>query len=120
MSQEPEPSRCLFCRIAEKTVPATIAYEDAEVVAFHDITPQAPVHIVIIPRRHLARVSDVTVAEAPMVGRLLVVANELARTLQVAEAGYRLVINCNAQAGQSVYHLHVHLLGGRPMRWPPG
>lgn len=111
---------CLFCQIAEKHIPAKVAYEDDEVVAFHDIHPQAPVHVVVIPRRHLARVSEVTAAEAPLAGRLIVVANQLARQLGIAEPGYRLVINCNAQAGQSVFHLHLHLLGGRPMRWPPG
>jgi len=114
------PSPCLFCDIAGKTIPAKIVYEDDDIVAFHDINPQAPVHVVIIPRRHVTRVSEVTAAEALLAGALIVVANQLARQLQVAEAGYRLVINCNAQAGQSVYHLHLHLLGGRPMRWPPG
>lgn len=111
---------CLFCKIAAKEIPAKIAYEDGETVAFHDIHPQAPVHVVVIPRRHLARISDVTEGEAALAGHLIVVANALARQLAIAEAGYRLVINCNAQAGQSVYHVHLHLLGGRPMRWPPG
>jgi len=115
-----EPSPCLFCGIVGKTVPAKIVYEDDDIVAFHDVNPQAPVHVVIVPRRHVTRVSEVTTAEAPLAGALIVVANRLARQLQIAEAGYRLVINCNAQAGQSVYHLHLHLLGGRPMRWPPG
>lgn len=114
------PSDCLFCRIATKEIPAKIAYEDDALVAFHDINPQAPVHVVIIPRRHLARVSDLAADDAPLAGRLVVAANHLAKTLGIAEAGYRLVINCNAQAGQSVFHLHLHLLGGRPMRWPPG
>lgn len=111
---------CLFCRVAAKEVAARIAYEDTEAMAFHDVAPQAPVHLLIIPRRHVARVSDLTASEHPLVGRLVAVANQLARELKVAEAGYRLVINCNAQAGQSVFHLHLHLLGGRPMRWPPG
>ncbi len=114
------PSDCLFCRIAAKEIPATIAYEDADVVAFHDVAPQAPVHVLLVPRRHVARVSDLQAADAPMISRLVMTANQLARTLGVAEAGYRLVMNCNAQAGQSVYHVHLHLLGGRPMRWPPG
>lgn len=111
---------CLFCGIAAKTVPAQLAYDDAEFAAFHDIRPQAPVHLVVIPKRHIARVSDLTVADAALAGRLLVIANQLARRLEVAESGYRLVINCNAHGGQTVYHLHAHLLGGRPMRWPPG
>lgn len=114
------PSDCLFCRIAAKAIPAQVVHEDAEIIAFHDIHPQAPVHVVLITRRHLARVSDLTAADAPLAGRLVVVANQLARDLKIAEPGYRLVINCNAQAGQSVFHLHLHLLGGRPMRWPPG
>ena len=114
------PSDCLFCRIVAKEIPAAIAYEDADVVAFHDVTPQAPVHLLVVPRRHLARISEATAAEVPMIGHLVLVANQLARTLGIAEAGYRLVMNCNAQAGQSVYHVHLHLLGGRPMRWPPG
>lgn len=114
------PSDCLFCRIVAKEIPARIAYEDPEVVAFYDVAPQAPVHLLLVPRRHLARVSDLQAADAPLMSHLVMTANQLARTLGVAEAGYRLVMNCNAQAGQSVYHLHLHLLGGRPMRWPPG
>ena len=113
-------SDCLFCGIAAKTVAARLAYEDDELVAFHDIRPQAPVHLVVIPRRHVSRVSDVTAADATLVGRLIVAANALARQQSLAESGYRLVINCNAHGGQTVYHLHLHLLGGRPMRWPPG
>ena len=111
---------CIFCKIAEKKIPAKMAYEDADVVAFHDIQPQAPVHIQIIPRRHVARVSELTGETAGLMGTLVMTANRLARELSIAEEGYRLVVNCNAGAGQSVYHLHLHLLGGRPMRWPPG
>lgn len=111
---------CLFCGIAAKTVPAQLVHDDADFAAFHDITPQAPVHVVVIPKRHIARVSEVTAGDAALAGRLVVTANRLARQLNVAESGYRLVINCNAHGGQTVYHLHLHLLGGRPMRWPPG
>ncbi len=111
---------CIFCRIAEKQIPAKIAYEDADLVAFHDINPQAPVHLQIIPRRHIARVSELTAETIPLVGKLVAAANRLASEFKVAEPGYRLVINCNPGAGQSVYHLHLHLLGGRPMKWPPG
>ena len=113
-------SDCLFCGIAAKTVPARVAYEDDALVAFHDIRPQAPVHLVVIPRRHLDRVADLTEADAALVGQLIVAANRLAREQGVAESGYRLVINCNAHGGQTVFHLHLHVLGGRPMRWPPG
>lgn len=111
---------CLFCKIVNKEIPAEVAYEDDTVVAFHDINPQAPVHIQIIPREHIARVSDLTPETEPLVGILVRVANRLAKEFKIAEPGYRLVVNCNPGAGQSVYHLHLHLLGGRPMRWPPG
>ena len=111
---------CLFCRIALKEIPAKMAYEDAQGVAFHDINPQAPVHIQVIPKKHIARVSELTSETLPLVGKLVDVANRLAQEQKIGQEGYRLVINCNAGAGQSVYHLHLHLLGGRPMRWPPG
>ncbi len=111
---------CIFCKIAAKQLPSKIAYEDSDLLAFHDINPQAPVHIQIIPKRHIARVSELTPENVSLVGKLVLAANQLAKELTIAEPGYRLVINCNAGAGQSVYHLHLHLLGGRPMRWPPG
>ena len=111
---------CLFCRIVSKEIPAKVAYEDAEVVAFHDINPQAPSHVQIIPKRHIARVSDLTEADAVLIGKLVLVANRLAREFRIVEPGFRLVVNCNPGAGQSVYHLHMHLLGGRPLGWPPG
>ncbi|MBI3318388.1 MAG: histidine triad nucleotide-binding protein [Candidatus Omnitrophica bacterium] len=115
-----EKGECLFCRIVSKEIPAKIAYEDNEVVAFHDIHPQAPVHLQIIPKGHIARVSELTEGNAASVSKLVLTANRLAKELGVSEEGYRLVINCNPGAGQSVYHLHLHLLGGRAMRWPPG
>ena len=111
---------CLFCKIAAKQIPAKIAFEDAETVAFHDIHPMAPVHLQIIPKKHIARVSDLTTETGGLVGRLVLIANRLAGEMGVAQPGYRLVINCNPAAGQSVYHLHLHLLGGRPLGWPPG
>ena len=111
---------CVFCRIAAKEIPARIAYEDEQVLAFHDLRPMAPVHLQIIPKRHIARVSDLTQETAGLAGHLVLTANRLAGELGVAEPGYRLVLNCNAAAGQSVYHLHLHLLGGRPLGWPPG
>ena len=113
-------SDCLFCKIAAKEIPSTIAYEDDKVLAFRDINPQAPVHIQIIPKRHIARVSELTEETVSLLGKLVLTANQLAKELKIAEPGYRLVVNCNPGAGQSVYHLHLHLLGGRPMRWPPG
>jgi len=111
---------CLFCKIAAKQIPAKIAFEDAEVMAFHDIHPMAPVHVQIIPKKHIARVSDLTQETGDVVVRLVLTANRLASEMGVAGPGYRLVINCNPAAGQSVYHLHLHLLGGRSMSWPPG
>ncbi len=111
---------CLFCKIAEGEISSGLVYSDEQVVAFKDIHPQAPVHLVVIPRRHLSRVSEVGEDDAQLMGNLVVVANQLARKFNVVESGYRLVVNCNAGAGQSVFHLHLHLLGGRPMRWPPG
>ena len=111
---------CLFCKIAAKQIPAKIAFEDAEVLAFHDIHPMAPVHVQIIPKKHIARVSDLTQETGDVVVRLVLTANRLAAEMGVAGPGYRLVINCNPAAGQSVYHLHLHLLGGRSLGWPPG
>ena len=111
---------CLFCRIIAKEIPAEIAYENDELVAFRDIHPQAPVHLQIIPKKHIARVSELTAETIPLVGSLVETANRLAKELKIEESGYRLVMNCNAGAGQSVYHIHLHLLGGRPMKWPPG
>ena len=112
------PDQCLFCRIVRKEIPAKIVAETADCVAFRDINPQAPVHVLIIPREHvpsLAQVDDPT-----MVGKLTSFASELATREGIAESGYRLVINTNADAGQTVFHLHLHLLGGRHMAWPPG
>ena len=111
---------CLFCRIVSKEIPATVVYEDDAVVAFEDIDPQAPTHIQIIPKRHIARISELSEADAPIMAQLVLAANRLAKEREIAESGYRLVINCDPGAGQSVYHIHLHLLGGRPMRWPPG
>ena len=113
-------SDCIFCRIAAKEIPADMAYEDDAFLAFHDIQPQAPVHIQIIPKQHIARVSELTEETIPLLGKMILIGNELARRMKTSEPGYRLVINCNPAAGQSVYHLHLHLLGGRLMRWPPG
>ncbi len=111
---------CIFCKIVAKEIPAKIAYEDDAVVAFHDINPQAPVHLQIIPKQHVARVSDLTPETVDLSSKLVLTANRLAKEFSISEPGYRLVINCNPGAGQSVYHLHLHLLGGRPLRWPPG
>lgn len=113
-------SECLFCRIAQRQIPAEIVAEDQDVLAFKDLNPQAPTHLLIIPKTHLATVADLTDTNAPVMTRAILMANRLATQAGLAEQGYRLVINCGSQAGQSVWHVHLHLLGGRPMRWPPG
>lgn len=111
---------CLFCRIARKEIPAKIVFEDDDFVAFEDTKPQAPVHILVIPKRHVEKVSDLKEDDIDLAGRLLLFAVKLARGKQVQEPGYRLVFNCNRDAGQAVFHLHLHLLGGRKFGWPPG
>jgi len=109
---------CLFCRIVRKEIPAAIVMESEDCVAFRDINAQAPVHILVVPRKHIASLNETEDAE--LVGRLAVVAAALARKEGIADRGYRTVINTNADAGQTVFHLHLHLLGGRRMGWPPG
>lgn len=111
---------CLFCKILTKEIPAKIIYEDEQVVAFDDIHPQAPQHKLIIPRQHIATLNDMSVLDKALVGHMMFTAQQLAKELGVAEAGYRTVMNCNRGAGQAVYHIHLHLLGGRPLLWPPG
>jgi histidine triad (HIT) family protein len=109
---------CLFCRIIRKEIPAKIVAETEDCVAFRDINPQAPVHILIVPRDHIPSVKEVT--DPTVIGKLTSMAADLARREGVADGGYRLVVNTNADAGQTVFHLHLHLLGGRHMSWPPG
>lgn len=111
---------CLFCRIIERKTPAKIVFEDETAVAFEDINPQAPTHILIVPRRHLASISEMTAGDAPLIGHLFEVARDLAAKRGIAAGGYRTVINTGREAGQSVFHIHLHLLGGRPLSWPPG
>jgi histidine triad (HIT) family protein len=113
-------SSCIFCRIAVGEVPAKVAYEDDQVLAFHDLDPKAPVHLLIIPKTHVANVAAVGPEHAPALGQIMVVARRLAEEQGVAQSGYRLVVNTHGDAGQSVDHLHVHLLGGRRLGWPPG
>jgi histidine triad (HIT) family protein len=116
----PDRGACLFCRIADGDLPATRLHEDDLVVAFRDIAPDAPTHVLVIPRAHIRSAADLGDADGALLGRLFAVAAEVARTEGVADAGYRLVTNIGDQGGQSVHHLHVHLLGGRRMGWPPG
>ncbi len=111
---------CLFCGIAAGSVPAATVHRDELVVAFRDIAPRSPTHILVIPRDHIASAADLTEANGPLLGRLFGVAAELARSEGIADAGYRLVSNVGRWGGQTVDHLHVHLLGGRAFEWPPG
>lgn len=110
----------LFEKIANHEIPAKIVHEDDDIVAFHDINPQAPHHIVIITRKPIPSINDVESTDAELVGKMVVLAGQLARRLGIADSGYRLVFNCGPDAGQSVDHIHLHLLGGRAMEWPPG
>lgn len=111
---------CLFCRIAAGEIPSTQLHADDQVIAIRDIAPRAPTHILLMPRRHIASAADLTEADGPLLGRLFAVAAELARSEGIAEAGYRLVSNVGRWGGQSVDHLHIHLMGGRSFSWPPG
>jgi histidine triad (HIT) family protein len=113
-------SDCLFCGIVEGRVKGDIVYRDESVVAFRDIRPQAPVHILIVPRKHVATVLDLEATDSTVVGQIFLLIAKLAREQGVAESGFRVVVNSGAEAGQSVFHVHFHLLGGRPFRWPPG
>ena len=111
---------CLFCKIAEGQIPSKIVYQDEDVVAFEDINPQAPHHILLIPQRHIASIADVTEEDGALLAALFTVATKLAHKLGLDERGYRIVTNVGPDAGQAVFHLHFHLLGGRSLGWPPG
>jgi histidine triad (HIT) family protein len=111
---------CIFCRIASGEAPARILFADDEVVAFHDLHPQAPVHVLVVPRRHVASLAHASPDDAPLLGRLCLAAAEAARRTGIAESGFRVVVNSGAGVGQSVFHVHLHVLGGRPVGWPPG
>lgn len=110
----------LFLKIIDRKIPADIVYETEELLAFRDITPQAPTHILIIPKEHIPTVNDLEASHAELVGKMFLAAAELAREEGFSNDGYRLVMNCGQQGGQAVYHIHLHLLGGRQMDWPPG
>ena len=114
------PQTCLFCRIAAHEPPADFVYEDDLAVAFKDLRPQAPVHFLVVPKKHIATLNDLMPEDDALVGRMFRIAKELARQTNIHHDGYRTVFNVNAGAGQSVYHIHLHLLGGRPFSWPPG
>lgn len=111
---------CLFCKIANREIPAALIYEDDQLIAFRDINPQAPTHVLIVPRRHIATLNDLEIADEGLAGSMLRRAASIARDAGFAGAGYRTVFNCNTDGGQTVFHIHLHLLGGRPLTWPPG
>lgn len=113
-------SDTVFGKIASGEIAADLVYQDEDVVAFRDISPQAPTHLLVIPRKPIPTLDAAGPEDAALLGKLLLVAAQVARESGIAERGYRTVINCNAQAGQTVFHLHLHVLGGRPMQWPPG
>ncbi|MDB4883833.1 MAG: histidine triad protein [Gemmatimonadetes bacterium] len=109
---------CLFCRIVRREIPAAVIHEDEHTLAFRDIDPKAPTHVLVIPKQHVATLNDAT--DAILLGRLLLAAKDIAAAEGIADSGYRTVLNCGAGAGQTVFHLHLHLVGGRKLGWPPG
>lgn len=111
---------CIFCRIMSGEIPGKVVYEDETVYAFHDAHPVAPVHVLVIPRRHIPSLAELTPDDGPLLAALMQTCNRVARELGIAESGYRVVTNTGAGAGQSVFHLHFHVIGGRALRWPPG
>ncbi|MCW8327962.1 histidine triad nucleotide-binding protein [Photobacterium sp. SDRW27] len=111
---------CIFCKIASKAIPSNLVYEDDQIVAFRDNDPQAPTHILIIPHQHIATINELDTANNALISHMILTATKLAKDLSLSDDGYRLVWNCNRQGGQAVFHIHLHLLGGRRMQWPPG
>ncbi len=111
---------CLFCKIVRGEIPADVVHETDHILAFNDITPQAPVHVLIIPKNHVATLNDLTSDDGELMGNMVIAAKDIATELGIEKEGYRTVFNCNRHGGQEVYHLHLHLLGGRQMKWPPG
>jgi histidine triad (HIT) family protein len=111
---------CLFCKMVTGEIQPDVVYEDEDVLAFRDVNPQAPTHVLVIPRTHIATTNDLDEDSTALIGKLYLAVQRIAADEGIAERGYRTVVNCNPEAGQSVYHIHLHLLGGRPMNWPPG
>lgn len=111
---------CLFCKMIAGDITPDTVYEDDDVLAFRDINPQAPTHVIVVPKRHISTINDLSGDDAALVGKLFLAAKNVAEQDGIAEDGYRTVMNCNAGAGQSVFHIHLHVLGGRGMHWPPG
>ena len=115
-----ENNDCLFCKIVEKKIPADIVYESENIIAFKDIEPKAPIHCLIIPKKHISTINDIDGSNSNIIGLMYEAAAQLARTLNVDKDGYRVVMNCNSNGGQTVYHIHLHFLAGRQLSWPPG
>ena len=113
-------SACIFCHIVARTIPATLVYQDDVVVAFDDINPQAPTHTLIIPRKHVTSIAELEELDVGLIGRLMLAGNTIAKLKGITDSGYRFVINTGSNGGQTVFHLHLHVLGGRHMTWPPG
>ena len=111
---------CIFCKIVNKEIASNIVYEDEKVVAFHDINPQAPYHILVVPKKHISTLLEVTEEDKELIGHIYLVINKIAKDLGFDERGYRVVVNCKEEAGQTIFHLHFHVLAGRTMGWPPG
>jgi len=111
---------CLFCKIVSREIQGSVLFEDEHLVAFSDISPKAPTHALVIPKRHIASLNDAVPGDAELLGRLMLAAQRVAKEAKIADAGWRLVVNNGADAGQSVFHVHLHVLGGRAMAWPPG
>ncbi len=111
---------CLFCKIAIGEIPAQIVYDDSEIMAFRDITPQAPTHVLVIPKQHISTINDADIEHEKLLGRMILAAKKIAEAEGLSESGYRLVFNVNKHGGQTVYHIHLHILGGRQFIWPPG
>lgn len=111
---------CIFCKIIERKLSAKIVYEDELTIAFEDIAPQAPAHTLVIPRKHISTVLDISKEDNALVGHMFQIAKRIASEKGIAERGFRLVMNCNPESGQEIYHIHLHVLGGRRMHWPPG
>ena len=113
-------TECIFCKIANKEIDASLIYEDEKIVAFSDLNPQAPVHLLFIPKKHISSMNDMQEEDAELLSHLFLKIKEVAKQKAIADGGYRIVTNCNKDGGQEVFHLHVHLLGGRKLTWPPG
>ena len=120
MNEVGENNDCLFCRIVEKKVPADIVYESDDIIAFKDIEPKAPIHCLIIPKKHISTINDIDGSNSNIIGLMYEAVAQLARSFNVDKEGYRVVMNCNSDGGQTVYHIHLHFLAGRQLSWPPG